>query len=74
MESDKNSVKRAGQAADSDVNPCCGDPYAALPPDLRPAQAQKNTGLRKVTCPECGQEYWTNSNVDLCIHCSSGQA
>jgi hypothetical protein len=26
-------------------------------------------GLRKVKCPACGLEYWTNRKTDLCIEC-----
>ena len=27
------------------------------------------SGLRKVKCPACGFEYWTNRDTDLCIDC-----
>lgn len=48
---------------------CTRDPYADLPPDLRPKPVQKIGGLRKVTCPNCGQVYWTNRPSDLCVEC-----
>ncbi len=48
---------------------CIQDPYADLPPELRPKPVQKIGGLRKVTCPACGKEYWTNRATDLCVAC-----
>ena len=48
---------------------CCGDPYASLPPEMRPKAAAKKDGLRQVTCPGCGLMYWTNRKTDLCVHC-----
>lgn len=45
------------------------DPFAALPPELRPSPAPKKGGLRKVTCPGCGLVYWTNRKTDLCPDC-----
>ena len=48
---------------------CMQDPYAALPPELRPKPEQKLGGLRKVTCPGCGLVYSTNRKTDLCIEC-----
>ena len=47
---------------------CVTDPFASLPPELRP---RKNTmgGLRKVTCPGCSLVYWTNRKTDLCTDC-----
>ncbi|RPH63398.1 MAG: hypothetical protein EHM81_00220 [Chloroflexi bacterium] len=48
---------------------CIQDPYASLPPNLRPQPVQKLGGLRKVTCPCCSLVYWTNRKTDLCIDC-----
>lgn len=48
---------------------CIQDPYADLPPELRPKPVQKIGGLRKVTCPSCGKSYWTNRAADLCVDC-----
>lgn len=48
---------------------CVQDPFASLPPELRPTPELKKGGLRKVTCSVCGLEYWTNRNTDLCIKC-----
>jgi len=48
---------------------CVQDPYADLPPQLRPKPVQKIGGLRKVTCPICGFVYWTNRKTDLCVNC-----
>lgn len=47
---------------------CVKDPFAALPPELRP-RPKKNSSLRKVTCPGCGLVYWTNRETDLCMEC-----
>ncbi len=48
---------------------CMQDPFAALPPELRPRPASELNGLRKVVCPVCGLNYWTNRNTDLCVDC-----
>jgi hypothetical protein len=48
---------------------CVKDPFADLPPDLRPKPVQKIGGLRKITCPGCGLVYMTNRKTDLCIDC-----
>jgi small redox-active disulfide protein 2 len=53
---------------------CVSDPFADLPPELRPAGGdeaakQQRFGLRKVTCPGCGLVYTTNRATDLCIDC-----
>lgn len=48
---------------------CVTDPYASLPPELRPPPKNTMAGLRKVTCPGCGLVYWTNRTTDLCIDC-----
>lgn len=50
---------------------CSGDPYADLPPDLRPKPENplRKAGLRQVTCPGCGMVYWSNREVDLCTDC-----
>ncbi len=49
---------------------CCGgDPFADLPPELRPERPRKKSGLRKVTCPGCGMTFQTNRTTDLCVDC-----
>lgn len=48
---------------------CVRDPFAALPPELRPKPKPTMGGLRKVTCPGCGLSYWTNRATDLCADC-----
>jgi len=48
---------------------CVQDPFASLPPELRPQPVKRNFGLHKVTCPNCGFVYWTNRKTDLCVDC-----
>lgn len=48
---------------------CIQDPFAGLPPELRPKPQPKKSGLRQATCPACGMNYWTNRPTDLCIEC-----
>jgi len=48
---------------------CIQDPFAGLPPELRPKPQPKKSGLRQATCPGCGMKYWTNRPTDLCIEC-----
>lgn len=48
---------------------CVQDPFAALPPELRPRKKTWMSGLRKVTCPGCGAQFWTNRKTDLCADC-----
>jgi hypothetical protein len=44
------------------------DGFAAVPPEMRP-RPQKKSSLRKVTCPGCGLDYWTNRAGDVCMEC-----
>ncbi len=48
---------------------CCGDPFAGLPPELRPMAPARDDGLRHVTCPICGLAYRTNRKTDVCVTC-----
>jgi hypothetical protein len=48
---------------------CCCDPFAGLPPELRPKPVAKNDGLRQVTCPGCGLVFWSNRKTDVCVVC-----
>ena len=48
---------------------CGQDPFASLPPEIRPRSSPKKDGLRKVTCPGCGLVYYTNRKADLCVGC-----
>ena len=47
---------------------CKQNPFADLPPEMRPKK-QKKSSLRKVICPGCGREYWTNRSTDVCFDC-----
>ena len=48
---------------------CVTDPFAGLPPEVRPRPQPKTGNLRQVTCPACGLKYWTNRSTDVCIDC-----
>ncbi len=52
---------------------CAADPFADLPPALRPAAKPVTGKLRLVTCPGCGLTYWSNRPTDLCVDCSKKQ-
>ena len=52
---------------------CNRDPFADLPPELRPS-SNPMRGLRKTTCPVCGLAYWTNRDVDVCNACEKKPA
>jgi small redox-active disulfide protein 2 len=52
---------------------CSRDPFADLPPEMRPS-SDPMRGLRKTTCPVCGLAYWTNRDVDLCNDCEKKAA
>ena len=51
---------------------CNADPFAGLPPELRPHK-DVMSGLRKVVCPVCGLNYWTNRSTDVCSACERKQ-
>lgn len=48
---------------------CVKDPYAELPPGLRPQNKTWKSNFRHVICPGCGLDYWTNITGDLCMDC-----
>jgi hypothetical protein len=48
---------------------CSPEPFAELPPELRPPSKSSLSGLRQVTCPGCGLVYRTNRATDLCADC-----
>jgi len=48
---------------------CVLNPFADLPPALKPKKESWKTGFRQVTCLDCGLEFWTNSKGDLCAGC-----
>ena len=48
---------------------CNADPFAALPPEERPRGKPPMGHLRRVICPMCRLEYWTNRTADLCPAC-----
>jgi hypothetical protein len=52
---------------------CNVDPFADLPPELRPSVKPALGGLRQTTCPGCGIKYWTNRPTDVCVACSKKQ-
>lgn len=53
----------------------CRDPYADLPPELRPrGDAHRANSLRRVTCPVCGLTYQTNRQTDLYADCERREA
>ena len=58
----------AGVAQETGTCTCVTDPFSAVPPELRP-QPRKKGSLRKVGCPSCGKEYWTNRQGELCLDC-----
>ncbi len=51
---------------------CNSDPFAGLPPEMRPHK-DAMFGLRKVVCPICGLNYWTNRDTDVCSDCERKQ-
>jgi hypothetical protein len=57
----------AGRKAEGPCS-CVSDPFSAVPAELRP-EPHKKGSLRKVGCPACGKEYWTNRQDDLCLDC-----
>ncbi len=48
---------------------CLTNPFADLPPGMRPRPKPRLGNLRPVTCPGCELEYWTNRLTDLCSDC-----
>jgi hypothetical protein len=57
-----------GTAGKTGACSCVADPSSAVPVELRP-RPKKRGSLRKVGCPSCGKEYWTNRQGDLCLDC-----
>lgn len=71
----QNADEQAGVGAAKKLQCTCAlDPFATLPPELRPKPVQKVSDLRQVTCPACGLVYWTNSATDLCMNCEKKDA
>jgi small redox-active disulfide protein 2 len=52
---------------------CSRDPFAGLPPDVRPRRQDAMSGLHKVVCPICGLNYWTNRDTNVCSDCDRKQ-
>lgn len=48
---------------------CANDPFAGLPPEMRPRPKPNKGNLRPVICPGCGLKYRTNRSTDLCSSC-----
>jgi len=61
----KSEVRKEGG-----ICSCTTDPFAAVPPELQP-RPKKKASLRKVNCPVCGKEYWTNRETHLCLDCET---
>jgi sulfur carrier protein ThiS len=69
---DTKKKPESAEKQSEDKPPLCScnqDPFAALPPELRPRPKNLMGGLHKVTCPGCGLVYWTNRTIDLCVDC-----
>ncbi len=67
-------VPRPDQPMSEDELPACDcslDPFAELPPELRPKPASPMSGFRKVTCPGCGLVFWSNRSTDCCLACET---
>jgi hypothetical protein len=69
---ERQDQESEAQDVDIPLCTCVQDPFAALPPEMRPKKATGKGDLRKVTCPGCGTEYWTNRKTDLCLECETG--
>lgn len=67
FDEEKKQAKRTG--GKPPLCTCVQDPFASLPPELRPTPIKRDFGLRKVKCPNCGFSFWTNRKTDLCIEC-----
>lgn len=52
---------------------CVTDPFSVLPPELQPRRKEKGS-LRKMNCPVCRKEYWTNRETDVCMDCERNPA
>lgn len=70
---DQVPEEEQGQPGKANTKPplctCVQDPFASLPPELKPKPLKKIFGLRQVTCPNCGFVFWTNRKSDLCVDC-----
>jgi hypothetical protein len=70
---DQTQTEPSGKGLPADCT-CVSNPYASLPPELRPHPKNSMGGLRRVTCPNCGLKYWTNRQSDLCVDCEKSGA
>lgn len=68
-EVNKSKEHDASNVEDEPKCTCVPNPFASLPPELRPRPAPKTGGLRQATCPGCGKEYLTNRSADRCFDC-----
>ena len=68
---DDNIKPKQNQELEKPLCSCLTDPFTSLPPELRPRNVDVMKGLRKVNCPSCGFEYWTNRDTDICIDCEN---
>ncbi len=66
---DKPDVPKTPEPGEPLLCTCVKDLFSDLPPELRPHQRSWNDGFRKVTCPGCGLQYWTNRKTNLCVDC-----
>lgn len=73
FEPDMEGAMFASNQDPEDIPPavctCITDPFADLPPELRPRPKPHMGNLRQVTCPGCRLNYWTNRSTDLCPDC-----
>ena len=63
------TVPKYNEELEKPLCSCMTDPFTSLPPELRPRTKDVMSGLRNVSCPVCGFDYWTNRNTDICIDC-----
>jgi hypothetical protein len=68
QEKEKSEAPQPKDQSESKCS-CFQDPFAILPPEVRPPQRTWMDDLRQVTCPGCGFQYWTNRKTDLCVDC-----
>jgi hypothetical protein len=66
---DSPSTTNQDDPTDPALCACIQDPYANLPPEMRPRPVKKMGGLRKSKCPGCGLSFWTNRETDYCMDC-----
>jgi hypothetical protein len=61
--------KSPEKAPDKPSCSCAGDPFASLPPALKPRSRSVLDDLIKVTCQGCGLTFRTNRKTEYCAKC-----